>query len=176
ELGEIEHQLASIEGVKAAVVVAREDQPGQKRIIAYVTTEETELVATLQTALQSRLPEYMLPSAFVRLDELPLTPNGKVDRKALPAPEDGQAQATQYVAPRNAVEEAICDVWQQVLRRERVGIEDNFFNLGGDSILSIRVVSMLKARGVSIEVKDIFQHQTVALLALQAREGVSADD
>ena len=169
ELGEIEQQLASIEGVKAAVVVAREDQPGQKRLVAYITTDEPELLPTLRTALQSRLPEYMVPSAFVLLDELPLTPNGKVDRKALPAPE-AEAQTTQYVAPRNAIERSISDVWQEVLRRERVGIDDNFFSLGGDSILSIRVVAMLRDRGVSIEVKDIFQHQTVAQLAWHAHD------
>ena len=84
-----------------------------------------------------------MPSAFVLLDELPLTPNGKVDRKALPAP-DAEAKATQYVAPRNAVEQAICEVWQEVLNREQVGVEDNFFSLGGDSIISIRVVAMLQ--------------------------------
>ena len=103
------------------------------------------------------------------LDELPLTPNGKVDRKALPAPDAGQAKAVQYVAPRNAVEAAICEVWQEVLRRDQVGVEDNFFSLGGDSILSIRIVAMLQERGISIEIKDIFQHQTVAQLARQAR-------
>jgi amino acid adenylation domain-containing protein/FkbM family methyltransferase len=179
ELGEIEQQLATLEGVKAAVVLAREDQPGQKRLVAYVTSaeaagwrggSEAELVATLRTALQSRLPEYMVPAAFVLLNELPLTPNGKVDRKALPAP-DAEAWAAQYVAPRNAVERAICEVWQEVLNRDQVGVEDNFFSLGGDSIISIRVVATLQERGLSIEVKDIFQHQTVAQLAAQARQG-----
>ncbi|HWW77506.1 MAG TPA: amino acid adenylation domain-containing protein, partial [Pyrinomonadaceae bacterium] len=178
ELGEIERQLAALEGVASAVVLAREDEPGQKRLVAYVVPggyaeagdEEGEalrpaLAGAYREALAGRLPDYMVPSHFVLLDELPLTPNGKVDRKALPAPDAGQAHAQLYVAPRNATEEAICEVWREVLRRERVGVEDNFFSLGGDSILSIRVVSMLKARGLSIEIKDIFQHQTVALLA-----------
>ncbi len=175
ELGEVEQQLATLEDVKAAVVLAREDEPGQKRLVAYVTLEEgarqgvgeAELVGALRAALRSRLPEYMAPSAFVLLDELPLTPNGKVDRKALPAPDEGQARQAQYVAPRNDVERDICEVWQEVLRRERVGIEDNFLSLGGDSMLSIRVVSMLKSRGVFLDVIDIFQHQTISQLAEQ---------
>ncbi len=177
ELGEVEAALAGVEGVKAAVVLAREDEPGQKRLVAYVTLGEgvkqsaVELTNGMRAALKSRLPEYMVPAAFVLLEELPLTPNGKVDRKALPAPDAVQAEAAQYVAPRNTNEEAICEVWREVLRRERVGVEDNFFSLGGDSILSIRVVSLLKARGVSLEIRDIFQHQTVAQLAEQAREG-----
>src|SRR5262249_30723479 len=100
-----------------------------------------------------------------------LTPNGKVDRKALPAPDAKQAWAAQYVAPRNAVERAICEVWQEVLNREQIGVEDNFFSLGGDSIISIRVVATLQERGISVEVKDIFQNQTVAQLAAQARQG-----
>jgi amino acid adenylation domain-containing protein len=184
ELGEIEQQLAALEGVASAVVVAREDEPGQKRLIAYVTlggsnghsAGESEVIGGLHAALRSVLPEYMVPSAFVLLDELPLTPNGKVDRKALPAPDAVQAEAVDYVAPRNAVEQAICEVWQEVLKYERVGVEDNFFSLGGDSILSIRVVSLLKRRGLSVEIRDIFQHQTVALLARQAREGGTAEE
>ena len=122
----------------------------------------------LRQELQTRLPEYMVPTEFVLLAELPLTPNGKVDRKALPAPA-GESQQAEYVAPRNAVEQALCEVWQEVLKRERVGIEDNFFSLGGDSILSIRVVALLKSRGIALGINDIFQHQTIALLAAQAR-------
>ncbi len=175
ELGEIEQQLETVVGVKAAVVLAREDEPGRKRLVAYVavngerqTTSDAELSNQIRQALQTRLPEYMVPSAFVLLDELPLTVNGKVDRRALPAPE-GESQLVAYVAPRNAVEQALCEVWQEVLKRERVGIEDNFFSLGGDSILSIRVVALLKSRGIALGINDIFQHQTIALLAAQAR-------
>jgi aryl carrier-like protein len=102
------------------------------------------------------------------LRELPLTPNGKVDRKALPQPDAEQAQAARYVAPRNAVEQAVCEVWQEVLGYERVGAEDNFFNLGGDSILSIRAVALLKGRGLSVNVRDIFRQQTVEQLAAHA--------
>jgi aryl carrier-like protein len=99
----------------------------------------------------------------VVLDALPLTANGKVDRKALPAPD--AAATVAYVAPRNATEQALCDVWQEVLRRERVGIGENFFSVGGDSILSIRIVSRLKARGLQIQIKDLFEHQTIEQLA-----------
>ncbi len=179
ELGEVEAALAGVEGVEAAVMLAREDEPGQKRLVAYVTLSGeggAEAVGGLRAALQTRLPEYMVPAAFVIMEALPLTPNGKVDRRALPAPEAGDAESAPYVAPRNAAERAICEVWQEVLRRERVGIEDNFFNLGGDSILSIRVVSLLKARGLSVEIRDIFQHQTVALLAQQARDGAGVEE
>ncbi|HLM54863.1 MAG TPA: amino acid adenylation domain-containing protein, partial [Pyrinomonadaceae bacterium] len=177
ELGEIEAALAAVEGVEAAVVLAREDEPGQKRLVAYVTLEGEsgdEVLAGLRAALQSRLPEYMVPAHFVALAGLPLTPNGKVDRRALPAPEAEHAYSAPYVAPRNEAERAICEVWQDVLKFERVGVDDNFFTLGGDSILSIRVVSLLKARGVSVEIKDIFQHQTVAQLARQAGQGAAA--
>src|SRR5256714_5248104 len=183
ELGEIEAALAGLAGVGAAVVLAREGEPGQKRLVAYVTLEGgaggdgsgAEAVSARRAALQTRLPDYMVPAHFVVLDSLPLTPNGKVDRRALPAPDAEDAYTAPYVAPRDAVEAAICEVWQEVLRRERVGVEDNFFSLGGDSILSIRVVSMLKSRGVSIEIRDICQRQTVAQLAQQApREGAAA--
>ncbi|HLM55885.1 MAG TPA: amino acid adenylation domain-containing protein, partial [Pyrinomonadaceae bacterium] len=189
ELGEIEQHLAGVAGVAAAAVAAREDVPGQKRLVAYVVpggyaeAEAAErealrpsLISGCREALAERLPEYMVPSAFVIMEALPLTPNGKVDRRALPAPDAGQAQGAQYVAPRDAVERAICEVWEEALNRERVGVEDNFFSLGGDSIISIRIVSMLSERGLSLDVRDIFRHQTVALLALQARDASPATE
>ncbi len=179
ELGEIEQQLGAMAGVSAAVVLAREDE-GRKRLVAYVMPSEYPVEVEQQAALRpglisgyreglaASLPDYMVPSAFVILAEMPLTPNGKLDRKALPSPEGEDVQAALYVAPRNATEQAMCEVWQEVLGLDRIGIEDNFFSLGGDSILSIRIVSMLKGRGVSIDIKDIFQHQTIEQLAAQA--------
>jgi aryl carrier-like protein len=115
----------------------------------------------------------MVPSAFVMLDALPLTANGKVDRRALPAPE-GEAEV-EYAGPSNEIEQTLCDIWQEVLKRERIGIRENFFSLGGDSILSIRVVSALRSRGIGLDIKDIFQYQTVEQLALQARTGTGEE-
>jgi aryl carrier-like protein len=181
ELGEIQQQLETLAGVKAAVVLAREDEPGRKRLVAYVVPDEypededtqqllkPSLVTWYRDELALRLPLYMVPTDFVLLTALPLTPNGKVDRKALPAP-DGESSSAIYVAPRNEIEQALCDVWQEVLNRDHVGIEDNFFSLGGDSILSIRVVALLKNRGIALGINDIFQHQTISLLATQASE------
>src|SRR5262245_56074147 len=177
ELGEIESQLAGLPGVKAAVVMAREAATGEKRLVAYVAPsgypadEESQaeispgLIAGYREALAARLPDYMAPAQFVLLESLPLTLNGKVDRKALPAPEGRDARESVYVAPRNEIERALCEVWQEALRQDRIGIRDNFFSLGGDSILSIRVVSMLKRRGIALAVKDIFQYQTIEEIA-----------
>jgi amino acid adenylation domain-containing protein len=172
ELGEIEGQLRQRVDVREAVVMAREDEPGQKRLVAYVVpaewvadeAERATQANAYREGLSTALPDYMVPAIFVVLEALPLTPNGKVDKRALPAPDGHEGEAV-YVAPRNAVEEALCTVWAEVLKRERVGVQDNFFSLGGDSILSIRIVSLLKQRGLAIDIKDLFQHQTVAQLA-----------
>jgi aryl carrier-like protein len=131
---------------------------------------KAELIERYREGLAGRLPEYMAPARIVLLEELPLTANGKVDRKALPAPEEEDGTAALYVGPRNAIEQAMCEVWHEVLKAEQVGIRDNFFSLGGDSILSIRVVGMLKSRGIKVEIKDIFQYQTIERLALQANQ------
>ncbi|HEX2093968.1 MAG TPA: amino acid adenylation domain-containing protein, partial [Longimicrobiaceae bacterium] len=128
ELGEIEARLAEHPGVRAAVVVAREDAPGDRRLVAYYTGEELGAEA-LRSALGLRLPEYMVPAAYVRLEALPLTPNGKLDRRALPAPQWGGGEG--YVAPRTATEEVLAGIWAEVLRLERVGVKENFFEVGG---------------------------------------------
>ncbi|HEX2203314.1 MAG TPA: amino acid adenylation domain-containing protein, partial [Longimicrobium sp.] len=141
ELGEIEAAIRRHEGVTDCVVVARADAAGEKRLVAYVVGEAE--ADALKTALRRSLPEYMVPSAFVFLDALPLSPNGKLDRKALPAPEFGGA-AERYVAPRTEVEEALAGVWAEVLRLERVGVEESFFDLGGHSLLATRVVSRVR--------------------------------
>ncbi|MCP3144849.1 non-ribosomal peptide synthetase, partial [Pyxidicoccus xibeiensis] len=176
ELGEIESALLAYPDVREAVVVAREDVPGQKRLVAYVSAKpgHTLEVARVRTALKEKLPEYMVPAAFVVLEALPLTSNGKVDRKALPAPEAATEEARPYTAPRDDVEAALADIWARVLGRERVGIHDNFFDLGGDSIVSIQVVTRARQAGLRLTPRQLFQHQTVAELAPQvktARQG-----
>ncbi|MGZ3461732.1 MAG: amino acid adenylation domain-containing protein, partial [Archangium sp.] len=132
ELSEVEAALLSHPSVREAVVVAREDSPGLKRLVAYVTGESQALGSeALRAFLKQRLPEYMVPSAFMHLEALPLTSNAKVDRKALPAPDSRPELAQQFVAPRDEVEQKLASLWAAVLRLERVGIHDNFFELGG---------------------------------------------
>lgn len=165
ELGEIEAALRQHEGVREAVVVAREDAPGDKRLVAYVVAEgETPSVGDLRARLKLLVPDYMTPAHFVVLDELPLTPSGKVDRNALPAPEGGSA-GSGYEQPRGGVEEVLAVIWGEVLRTERVGVHDNFFELGGDSILSIKVMSRAKEAGLEFTLQDLFQSPTISELA-----------
>src|SRR5205085_199006 len=155
-----------------AVVVARQDA-GRKRLVAYlVPAAGAQLpdTADLRAHLAQSLPDYMVPSAFVVLDELPLSPNGKLDRKALPAPDPGAAHAGGYVAPRTDAEWTLAGIWSEVLGVAQVGVEDNFFELGGDSILSIQVVSRARAAGLSLMPRDLFLHQSVASLAANLGE------
>ncbi|HEY0019275.1 MAG TPA: amino acid adenylation domain-containing protein [Longimicrobium sp.] len=168
ELGEIESALLDHDAVREAAVIVREDVPGEKRIVAYVVgSAEAE---PLRVHLRTRLPEYMVPSAFVAVDALPLTPNGKLDRKALPAPEYAAAEDA-YVAPRTPVEEVLAAVWAAVLRVERVGIHDGFFELGGHSLLATRVVSRLReVLGVELPLRAVFEGPTVAELAERVAE------
>ncbi|WP_164018189.1 non-ribosomal peptide synthetase [Pyxidicoccus trucidator] len=176
EPGEVEAALRTHEGVREAVVMAREDVPGNKRLVAYVVPVSpqeghaaTVDTAALRTYLKQKLPEYMVPAAFVLLDVLPLSPNGKVDRKALPTPDAAQVPQGEYTAPRDEVEQRLADIWAAVLRLPRVGIHDNFFALGGDSILSLLVVSRSRQAGFPLTARHLFQHQTVAELAVAAR-------
>src|SRR5262249_5786556 len=141
ELGEIEAALAQQPQVREAVVVAREDEPGNQRLVAYVVPALKQAIdlSELRRALSEKLPLYMLPAAFVMLDSLPLTPNGKVDRRALPAPDELNANLTRTpVAPRTPLEEALAAMWTEVLRVEPIGVQDNFFELGGQSLLAMR--------------------------------------
>ncbi|MGH3780953.1 MAG: AMP-binding protein, partial [Pseudonocardiaceae bacterium] len=166
ELGEIEAVLALHPEVGNVAVIARQDQPGVKRLVAYVVPAvDTVLDSTgLRAYVSSRLPDYMVPSAFVVLDELPLNPNGKLDRRALPVPDF--AAGVGYVAPRTEAEQTLAGIWSDVLGVERVGVEDNFFELGGDSILSLQVISRARQAGLSLLPRDLFRHQTVASLVL----------
>jgi amino acid adenylation domain-containing protein/non-ribosomal peptide synthase protein (TIGR01720 family) len=178
ELGEIESVLMCQDEVKDCVVVVREDQVGDQRLAAYlVPTPEAgpagELRRRLRSALAGKLPDYMVPSAFVLLDALPLTPSGKTDRGALPAPEGRQDRAaTVYAAPRDAEERALCDLFAQVLDAPEVGIDDSFFALGGHSLLATRLVARIRAAlGSEIPVRALFEKQTPAELARLLRQG-----
>ena len=162
ELGEVQAALAGLDGVAQAVVIAREDRPGDKRLVGYVTG--TADPAELRSALAERLPAYMVPAAVVALEALPLTVNGKLDKRALPAPEY-RGIGAEYRAPATPVEEILAGIYAHVLGLERVGVDDSFFDLGGDSILSMQVVARSRAAGVMCRPRDIFVEQTVARLA-----------
>ena len=169
ELGEIETILRQHAAVRDAVVVVREEQPGEKQLVAYVVAAAPGEVAaaTLRSHLQRHLPEYMVPALFVSLKQLPVTLNGKVDRRALPAPEiESGAAAPSQVVPETQLEQALAEIWAAVLGRSSVGVTENFFEAGGDSIRSIQVVARAQARGIALEIQDLFQHQTIRTLAV----------
>jgi amino acid adenylation domain-containing protein/non-ribosomal peptide synthase protein (TIGR01720 family) len=171
ELGEIEVTLAGHPGVRETVVVAREDHPGERRLVAYVVAHagETLAVAGLSSFLGARLPAYMVPAAFIPLAALPLLSTGKVDRRALPAPGHERPELEEdLVEARSRAERLLVAIWADVLRLERVGIHDNFFALGGDSILSIQIVARANQMGVRLIPRQIFQHPTIAGLAAAA--------
>ncbi|PBP78634.1 non-ribosomal peptide synthetase, partial [Pseudomonas syringae] len=168
ELGEIEAQLAGCPGVGEAVVIAREDTPGDKRLIAYYTTreaKETIAVQTLRAALQASLPEYMVPAAYVKLPGWPLTPNGKLNRRALPVPEADAYVSRGYEAPRGTVETALAEIWQELLGVERVGRHDHFFELGGHSLLAVSLMGRMRQAGLSADVRLLFAQPTLSAFA-----------
>ncbi len=167
EPGEIEGGLASHPSVRACAVIVREDAPGDKRLCAYVVPAgDGAAEAVLREHLSATLPDYMVPAAFVVLAALPLTPNGKVDRAALPRPEGPSEGETRYVAPRTPVEEVLAGIWADVLRLDRVSVLDDFFALGGHSLLGTRLIARLvPAFGVDLPLRALFEAPTVALLA-----------
>ncbi|HVR95615.1 MAG TPA: amino acid adenylation domain-containing protein, partial [Thermoanaerobaculia bacterium] len=177
ELGEIEAVLAQHPGVREAVVLARRDHPGEVRLVAYFVPQTDEVAHDeLRGFLRTGLPEYMVPSFFVALEALPLLPNGKADRGALarmPAPDLRRAEPDR-TAPRTPVEETLAAIWREALRLDYVGVEENFFELGGDSILSIQVVSRAARAGLRLTPRQIFEHPTVAALAAVATAAVQA--
>ncbi|NWB50602.1 non-ribosomal peptide synthetase, partial [Pseudomonas gingeri] len=169
ELGEIESQLGQLSGIEEALVVAREDEPGQPRLVGYFTERDDVTPLTLgelRAALLARLPGYMVPSALVRLDSWPLTANGKVDRRALPAPDREALHTGEYQAPQGETEMALAEIWSELLQVERVGRHDRFFELGGHSLLAMRLVSQVRQRlGVELSLADIFAQPELAALA-----------
>ena len=183
ELGEIESVLAAQAGVARAVATLRTDGR-EPRLVAYVVLEDARAGAAalppLRDALRRALPEYMVPSAIMRLQTLPLTPNGKVNRRALPAPSEEASDAPAYVAPRTPMETTVIDVWREVLGRERIGVDDGFFALGGNSLDATRVAVWLgQLVGVAVPVRAMFEASTPAGLATWLEghvAGVAADD
>jgi amino acid adenylation domain-containing protein len=167
ELGEIEAVLESHPEIRRAAVAAHDDESGGKRLAAYVASRDRALDAhALREFLRERLPDFMMPAAFVRLEVLPLTANGKIDRKALPAPEWRHlADGTGFVAPTTEAEAILAEVWAEVLRLDRVGIDDDFFQLGGDSIRGIIVRSRAEERGLTFSVQELFERPTLRGLA-----------
>ncbi|MGA9995999.1 MAG: thioesterase domain-containing protein, partial [Pyrinomonadaceae bacterium] len=173
-----------------AVVIAREDVAGDKRLVAYVVRNGSETQqessssssqelksSELKVYLRERLPEYMIPSAIVELEQMPLTPNGKVDRKALPAPDYMVSESVAgYVAPRTVVEEMLAGLWSQVLRVERVGVHENFFELGGHSLLATQLISRVRqSLEVELPLRELFEYPTVASLAERVEAGKSGE-
>ena len=167
ELGEIEAVLNTHPQIQQAVVIAREELPGNKRLVAYVVSEDESLTTNqLREFLKQKLPEYMVPSAFVTLDSLPLTPNGKVDRKALPAPDGDFAREQEYVAPRTPSEQIIANIFANVLGVPNVGVHDNFFDLGGHSLLATQLISRTQqAFEQKLTLQRLFKSPTIAGIA-----------
>jgi acyl-coenzyme A synthetase/AMP-(fatty) acid ligase/acyl carrier protein len=186
ELGEIEAALQEHEEVLQAVVIAREDEPGNKRLVAYVVPErESEKSGNgqgraglradkLREHLLGKLPEYMAPSVYVEMEKLPLNHNGKIDRKNLPQPEMDTPEQ-EYAGPRNPTEETLCRLWQEVLRRERVGIHDHFFKIGGHSLLAVQLATRIRESfKQDIPLQRIFESPTIAQLAAAIDQALQA--
>lgn len=174
ELGEIEAELRRQPGVSDAVVLAREDEPGERRLVAYVTGKSGDVAScaeSLRERLRRTLPEYMVPAAYVPLQALPLTANGKLDRRALPAPDRGAYAARAYEAPLGEVENALAGIWQELLKTARIGRNDNFFELGGHSLLALSLIERLRRRGMQVELHALFTHVHLAGLSRAVRVG-----
>ena len=169
ELGEIERTLLRHEAIREAVVVVREDEPGEKRLVAYVTLKmvnaATDIAASLRNRLLETLPDYMVPTAFMVLEHLPLTPNGKHDRKALPAPDNSALVRRVYEAPQGETEIAIANIWSELLKLERVGRWDNFFELGGHSLLAVTFMERLRRLGLAANVSALFATPALSAFA-----------
>ncbi|RXU00090.1 non-ribosomal peptide synthetase, partial [Pseudomonas syringae] len=168
ELGEIEARLAEHSDIREAVVLCRQDEPGDKRLVAYVTAQQPETapdIEHLRNHLQGLLPDYMVPAAYVQLDALPLTANGKLDRKALPAPDAQSLISHGYEAPQGELETLLASIWADVLKVEQVGRHDHFFELGGHSLLAVTLIERMRQVGLSADVRVLFSQPTVAALA-----------
>ncbi len=182
ELGEIETALDSHPDVRRSIVMAREDEPGNKQLVAYVVpelqdgdsdqrAESAELIPQLRAWLGDKLPEFMIPAAFVLLDSMPLSPNGKINRSMLPVPEQSRDETATYVAPRTSAEETLAAIWSEVLRIPQIGVLDNFFSLGGHSLLATQVVSRVRqSLGIVLPLRAIFECPTISEMASRLEE------
>ena len=174
ELGEIETVLSRHPAVKQCVVVAREDSPGDKRLVAYFASQEgvTVSVADLRASLKRELPDYMVPAVFVSLNPLPLTPNGKIDRKGLPLPEENRLEAEgEFLAPRDGVEQALADIWSKVLGVKKIGVHDDFFESGGNSLSAVAMLSEVKkVTGKTVQLMTFLEKATIEATAMILKE------
>jgi amino acid adenylation domain-containing protein/non-ribosomal peptide synthase protein (TIGR01720 family) len=177
ELGEIESTIQDVEGVKQCVVLAREDTENQKRLVGYIVLKENSegrnLIERCRKICKSKLPDYMQLSQIMVLENLPLTPNGKIDRQALPKPE-GREGLNKYEEPIGLLEEQLASIWKEILKIEKIGRDDNFFSLGGDSIVSIQMVSRARQKGIIFDVKQVFETPTVAGLTINVQKAEKA--
>lgn len=176
ELGEIEAALLRIDSIQEAVVIARENNDGSKQLCAYFKGNSSLTVKNIRMELSQEIPDYMIPSYFIQLEQMPLTSNGKIDRKALPSPEESMQKGTEYVAPRTAVEQTITSAWEAVLGVQNISILDNFFELGGDSIKCIQVSSRLLQAGYKVEMKHFFTYPTIEELSLHVKSVSTISD
>ena len=178
ELGEIETALARYPGVREVVVIVREDVPGDKRLVAYVTSDQQAITVTaLREFLTGKLPNYMLPSTVMRLDAMPLTPNGKIDRKALPAPQTGRSNRERdFVSPRTEQEKTLAAIWAEVLRLERVGTNDNLFELGADSLHIFQIAARANKAGIKIAPAQFLKYRTIASLLAQVENEAASGE
>ncbi|MDP4146802.1 MAG: amino acid adenylation domain-containing protein [Bacillota bacterium] len=169
ELGEIESRLLKHEEIKEAVVIDREDKEGNKYLCGYVVSNKEMTVTELREHLSKELPDYMVPAYFIQLEKIPLTSNGKADRKALPAPDGAINTGVEYTAPRNEIEQEIAKVWSQVLGVDKIGIDDNFFALGGDSIKAIQITARLGNSKLKINISKLFKNPSIRALSANVR-------
>lgn len=161
ELGEIEARLLELPSIKEAVVIDRTDQDGNKYLCAYLVADEELLVTDLRSQLLSDLPDYMVPAYFVKVDKMPLSPNGKLDRNLLPEPDGSIASGVEYVAPRNEIEEILVSIWECILKADNIGIKDNFFSLGGDSLKVLKVLTKTIPYRWKITAREFFKYPTI---------------
>ncbi|MFD2679427.1 amino acid adenylation domain-containing protein [Bacillus seohaeanensis] len=177
ELGDIEESIRQNPKVKDAVLLLKENGDGDKKLISYYTTDGSLLKSELRKELSDKLPDYMIPSIFIELDNLPLTSNGKVDRQSLPKPTEKDFEMGEYVAPRNAVEEMLTNIWQEVLSLERIGIHDSFFEIGGHSLLATQVISRVADTvGKQIPLRLIFEFPTISEMSSELMKSDQTED